>query len=84
MRELFQRHALEETPKPDDPIFAQAKYELIASPQGALESAAALAIQHNIVPIVRAALAEPLPDSRWRLDLDFRPAARMTAARSGP
>jgi hydroxypyruvate reductase len=42
----------EETPKPDDPIFAHAKYELVASPQGALESAAALAIQHNIVPIV--------------------------------
>jgi len=42
----------EETPKPDDPIFARAKYELVASPQGALESAAALAIQRNIVPIV--------------------------------
>jgi len=42
----------EETPKPDDPIFDRAKFELVASSQGSLQSAAAVAAQRNIVPIV--------------------------------
>jgi glycerate 2-kinase len=48
-------HLLEETaetPKPEDPIFARAKFDLIASPQGSLQSAAAVALQRKIVPIV--------------------------------
>ena len=42
----------EETPKPDDSIFDRATFDLLASPQGSLQSAATVAIQRNIVPIV--------------------------------
>jgi glycerate 2-kinase len=42
----------EETPKPNDPMFDGAKFELVASPQASLQSAAAHAAQRNIVPIV--------------------------------
>ena len=42
----------EETPKPDDPVFDRAKFDLIASPQGSLQSAATVAMQRGIVPIV--------------------------------
>ena len=41
-----------ETPKPDDPIFDRAVFELVASPQGSLQSAAAAAFQRGILPIV--------------------------------
>jgi glycerate 2-kinase len=41
-----------ETPKPDDPIFARARFELVASPQGSLQAAAAAALRRNITPIV--------------------------------
>jgi glycerate 2-kinase len=44
--------ATEETPKPGDAIFDRARFELVASPQAALQSAAAVALQRNIVPIV--------------------------------
>jgi glycerate 2-kinase len=44
--------AAEETPKPGDPIFDRARFELVASPQAALRSAAAVALQRSIVPIV--------------------------------
>ena len=43
---------VEETPKPEDPIFGRAEFDLVASPQGSLQSAAAVAMQQNIVPIV--------------------------------
>jgi glycerate 2-kinase len=42
----------EETPKPDDAIFDRAEFDLVASPQGSLQSAAAVALQRKIVPIV--------------------------------
>jgi glycerate 2-kinase len=42
----------EETPKPEDPIFDRAEFDLVASPQGALQSAAAVAVRRKIVPIV--------------------------------
>ena len=42
----------EETPKPDDPIFDRAEFDLVASPQGSLQSAATVAAQRKIVPIV--------------------------------
>jgi hydroxypyruvate reductase len=42
----------DETPKPGDPIFDRAKYDLIASPQVSLQSAAAVAMDQGIVPIV--------------------------------
>jgi glycerate 2-kinase len=41
-----------ETPKPDDPIFARARFELIASPQESLRAAATVALRQNITPIV--------------------------------
>jgi glycerate 2-kinase len=41
-----------ETPKPGDPIFAQIRFELIASPQGSLRAAAGAALRQNITPIV--------------------------------
>jgi glycerate 2-kinase len=44
--------AAEETPKPNDPMFDRAKFELVASPQASLQSAAVVAVQRNIVPIV--------------------------------
>ncbi len=44
--------AAEETPKPGDPIFARARFELVASPQGSLRAAAATALRRNITPIV--------------------------------
>jgi glycerate 2-kinase len=43
---------MEETPKPNDPIFDGAKFDLVASPQGSLQSAAAVALRRRIVPIV--------------------------------
>ena len=42
----------EETPKPDDPMFDRAEFDLVASPQESLQSAAAVAMKRNIVPIV--------------------------------
>jgi glycerate 2-kinase len=44
--------AAEETPKPGDPAFARARFELIASPQQALSAAADAALARNITPIV--------------------------------
>jgi glycerate 2-kinase len=44
--------AAEETPKPGDPAFARARFELIASPQQALDAAADAALARNITPIV--------------------------------
>jgi glycerate 2-kinase len=42
----------EETPKPEDPIFDRAEFDLVASPQGSLQSAAAVAMRRKIEPIV--------------------------------
>ena len=44
--------AASETPKPGDPVFANTRFELIASPQQALAAAADAAIAHNVTPIV--------------------------------
>ncbi len=44
--------AVEETPKPGDPIFRQTRFELIASPQQALAAAAEAALARGITPIV--------------------------------
>jgi glycerate 2-kinase len=41
-----------ETPKPDNPIFARARFELVANPQSSLRAAAAMALRRNITPIV--------------------------------
>jgi glycerate 2-kinase len=41
-----------ETPKPGDPAFAGARYEIIASPQESLEAAAAAALARGVEPIV--------------------------------
>jgi glycerate 2-kinase len=46
------REAAAETPKPGDPIFAQASFELVASPAEALRAAAALALRRKIAPVV--------------------------------
>jgi hydroxypyruvate reductase len=42
----------EETPKPHDPIFDRAEFDLVASPQGSLQAAAAVAARQQITPIV--------------------------------
>src|SRR5262249_54421237 len=42
----------EETPKPNDPIFDEAKFHLVASSQSSLRCAAAAAARRNIVPVV--------------------------------
>jgi glycerate 2-kinase len=44
--------AVEETPKPGDPIFGRTRFELIASPQQALAAAAEAALARGITPIV--------------------------------
>ena len=44
--------ARDETPKPGDPIFAAARFTLIASPQQALDAAADAAQQAGVTPIV--------------------------------
>jgi hydroxypyruvate reductase len=44
--------AADETPKPADPVFANTRYELIATPQQALTAAADAALAHNITPLV--------------------------------
>src|SRR3974390_2189481 len=44
-RELFERHALEETPKSDDPIFHKSRWWTILSNQSAIEAASAAAEQ---------------------------------------
>jgi glycerate 2-kinase len=44
--------AVEETPKPGDAIFQNARYTLIASPQQALAAAADAALGQGVVPIV--------------------------------
>ena len=41
-----------ETPKPGDPIFRRARFELIASPQDSLKAAAAEARRRKVTPIV--------------------------------
>ena len=42
----------DETPKPGDPVFAQTRFELIASPLSSLRAAAEAALRQNITPIV--------------------------------
>jgi len=44
--------AVDETPKPGDPVFAHAHYELIASPQDSLHAAASAALRRSVTPIV--------------------------------
>jgi glycerate 2-kinase len=44
--------AASETPKPVDPIFNRARFELIASPQDSLKAAAIEALRRNVTPIV--------------------------------
>ncbi|MGH7100374.1 MAG: glycerate kinase type-2 family protein [Stellaceae bacterium] len=62
--------AREETPKPNDPIFAQARFALIASPQESLSAAADLAQARGVAPIV-------LSD---RIEGEAREVARVHAA----
>ncbi len=44
--------AADETPKPDDPVFTNTRFQLIASPQQALAAAADAALARNVTPIV--------------------------------
>jgi hydroxypyruvate reductase len=62
--------AAAETPKPGDPAFAGARFELVASPQAALDAAAAAALRLGVAPIV-------LSD---RIEGEAREAARVLAA----
>ncbi len=47
VRELFEHGALEETPKPDDPIFARSRWWCVLSSADAEKAAAAAAAQHG-------------------------------------
>jgi len=47
VRELFQRHALEETPKSDDPSFIRARWWPVLSNKTAVEEAGAAATRHS-------------------------------------
>jgi len=47
VRELFQRHALEETPKSDDPAFVRARWWPVLSNKTAVEEAGAVATRHS-------------------------------------
>jgi glycerate 2-kinase len=62
--------AADDTPKPGNPIFRDARFELIASPQASLTSAAAAALRQNVTPIV-------LSD---RIEGEAREVARVHAA----
>jgi glycerate 2-kinase len=42
----------DETPKPGDPAFRNARFELVASPQASLRVAASAAMRRNVTPIV--------------------------------
>jgi hydroxypyruvate reductase len=44
--------AADDTPKPGDPVFADSRYTLIASPQQALTAAAEAALAQGVTPIV--------------------------------
>src|SRR5713101_473345 len=44
--------AVEDTPKPGDPIFRRTRFELVASPQQALAAAATVALARQVTPIV--------------------------------
>jgi hydroxypyruvate reductase len=46
--------AAEESPKPGDPRLARAEYRMIATPQGALEAAAAAARTAGVTPVILA------------------------------
>lgn len=48
-RELFERHALEETPKSDDPVFHKSRWWTILSNQSAIEAASAAAERAGFV-----------------------------------
>jgi len=48
-RELFDRHALEETPKSDDPVFQKSRWWTILSNQSAIEEASAAAERAGFV-----------------------------------
>jgi hydroxypyruvate reductase len=60
----------EETPKPDDPVFARTSFELVASPQQALAAAADAALARQLTPI---ALSD-------RIEGEARDVAAMHAA----
>ena len=62
--------AAHETPKPGDPVFRDARFELIASPQNSLQAAADEALRRNVTPIV-------LSD---RIEGEAREVARVHAA----
>jgi glycerate 2-kinase len=77
---------VEETPKPDAPVFANTRFELVASPQQALEAAAETALARKVVPVVlsdriqgeardvaavHAALALQLRAERFRVGSDI-------------
>jgi hydroxypyruvate reductase len=77
-----------ETPKPDDPVFANMQYQMIASPQQALTAAADAAMAAKVTPIVlsdriegesrdvaavHAAIALQLRAGHFRLGCDIVP-----------
>jgi glycerate 2-kinase len=76
-----------ETPKPDDPAFASATYRIIATPAGALATAAALARRHgydvtNLGDSV-AGEAREVAEHHARLAREAKAAGRRAAIISG-
>lgn len=76
-----------ETPAPDDPIFARARCEIVARPMGALEAAAELAESLGYEPeLLGDALegeAHTLGETHGKLALDRKRQRRRTALISG-
>ena len=70
--------AREETPKPGDPRLAAAEYHLIATPQGALEAAAATAREAGVMPVI---LGDAIEGEARDVALMHAAIARQAAAR---
>ena len=66
-----------ETPKPGDPIFADNRFTLIASPQRALAAAAGAALVHGVTPIV---LSDRIEGEAREVALVHAALARQVAA----
>ncbi len=71
----------EETPKPGDPRLARAEYHLIATPQSALEAAAAQAREAGVTPVI---LGDAIEGEAREVARVFAAIARQAALRGQP
>lgn len=70
-----------ETPKPGDPIFERTVTRLIATPQDALEAAAAVARRHGVTPVI---LSDRIEGEARDVGLVHAAIARQVALRGQP